>query len=1090
MSHSIRSLLFAEGQTLLRAHRADDAAAAFERALREAGDSPSTAAIVVALAGAYGATKPEYALRILLNHAAFDVTEQQRLVSRAGDILNPIAAVLVAPLLDSEWQWLLREAPEHTLVARLLFAADVYVAAQLQEKAFDVLTRVPRLAIDNLQRQGIVQRLYEIARRLNSSNDLMRSQDVLRYAIDLSPDHLASRWLLAEVLRRRSYPDNSPELRERGQTVGEADINDALHVWAEAAVKSEVIESWALASRALFSEQLGKLPQADTWALGWEAVVYALRAMFSRGFDYVEDSLTLGRCFRALELKACERTLINRAVELATSPEDKRSATEDLLITVTNAGEFHRSLALIDELGQAAWTDAVKAFVRVRQGAPEEALELIERAMAGGFREPWCVEVQNLCYQEAGDRERFFQSCEATWAETGTDDETLLRRGRAGLFLALRSGDFTGAEKAVAEYVSRPSMPTDESRPRLSLLLAVARRDAQAVTTHLERSLSRTTSRELEDFQRDVRFMEKLSPAAAPGDTSVFTRVDQWLRAHIAARAFNTPDPARELEALLRTRPETDANGWLFAGARGTRGQLTAWNGHFESAANDYMAVLGRSSDKLPEARQALDECAKQLLAGAEAGLADDATADQRSSAIRNCEWLTQQPPVSNSIRGHAWTALLFAHATDGATERAQLAYEGALEAFKQSPSLTSPASSISARLNTLIQRARDYWRIWDAMVKVLPMAFDRKNLEEGLLTWFGTAYSAQPRREDLEWLPIIVELGSGLIPEDAERDYQSWALFKTYIPELREWIVAQYGVKVGSIRVRGNTSLSEAQYAFLIEEVPVPLGQNIVRLGASFVTASRQSLLKAGVAEQDIEDVRHPLTGKTSFWVASRSQAALDAARLPTQEPLQFILEHLRQVLCRHLHVWVGPDMVDASVSEHCKTPEQQALANEVLPTTAARLQFSRVLRALVREGVSMGDVPEILDAVRQVPISTARDAAIKAVRLQLRSRLPGNHGHWHRVAVPPDLEHAILEAIQNPDDGVAATRVATEVAALLSGIARDEVETFDGIALTTTQYESAAYLRTVIQHDPWRVTALCQQEVYEPVAAAVTTV
>ena len=1084
MNHSIRSLLFAEGRALLRGNRADEAAGAFERALKEAGNSPSTTVLVEALADAYRATKSEYALRMLVSYAAGDST-QDVLLTRAGEILNPAAAVLVAPLIDTEWQWLVQDEPARTLLPRLLFAVDVCMSARQHEKAYELLTRARRLATESLQRQEIGQRLYEIGRRLNSADDLTRSEAVLRDAVDLAPDHTRSRWLLSEILRRRSYPENSAELARQGQVVGEADIKEALRVWADAAAQGEAAEAWALSSRASLNEQLAKLRDADQWILGWEAVVYALRAMLARGSDIAGDSSTLARCYRALDLRACELTLVKRGADLASTADEKQSALEELLITSTNAGEFDEALKVIGELGQSPWTDAVKAFVRTRQGAPDEALELVERAIAEGYQEAWCFDLRLLCYRETGPLERFWQACETTWSEAGEDDETLERRARAGLFLALRSGAFDDVTRVVARY-SRSKTPTDLSPDQLQGLLALAKGDVEPAATHLRRSISLTTSRrDLEDLRRDLRFIETHLPASAQRATSLFKQVEEWMTARAAELATGLPGPERELEELLRTRPDTDAAGWLWIAANVTLAQFDVWGGRFEAAAARYVSVLERAEAKVPEARSALDGCGRELLNRAVTNLADAASADARASSIRLCEWLTQQAPLHGRIRGNAWTALMFAHALGGEIDRARSAFHAAKKAYDELGYASTPASSGPAR--TLIRRASDFWKIWDAVVTIVPMAYERRTFEEELITWFGTTYTTRTQPDELEWWPIILELGAGLIPENAHRDYQSWALFKTYLPELREWFVEKYGVRIGAIRVRGNANLAHEQYAILIDEVPVQLANNAVRLDASFVAAPRRSLVDARVAPDHIEDVRHPFSGKRCCWVAAPAQAALRAAGLATQEPLQFVVEHLKKVLCRHLHEYVGPDAVDMFVSEQCQTPEQQALANEVLPTATARFRFSRLLRALVRDGVPVTGIPEVLEAVRGVHLHpTARDAAIETVRLRLRSRLPGNGEGWRRVAVAPEVEHAIVNVIAKPGDGGAAARVDAAIRAILANAA---VEEHEGVALTTANHDAAAYLRRVLPQDPWQVTALCQQEVYEPVAATVSS-
>src|SRR5262249_5528376 len=152
-----------------------------------------------------------------------------------------------------------------------------------------------------------------------------------------------------------------------------------------------------------------------------------------------------------------------------------------------------------------------------------------------------------------------------------------------------------------------------------------------------------------------------------------------------------------------------------------------------------------------------------------------------------------------------------------------------------------------------LISSADEFWTVWEAVVKIVPMAIERFDLEIGLSAWFGDTYSAEPDSKDVEWLPIILELGDKLVPEDAATNYKKWVLFERYLPQLREWFVAEYGVVLRLIRVRGSNSLQARQYAILIDEVPVLLDQDSVPLDRTYTTASFSELLKAGILPQQI---------------------------------------------------------------------------------------------------------------------------------------------------------------------------------------------------------------------------------------------
>jgi len=1085
VSETIRSLLFREGHAYVRAGRVQDAVEAFEKALKETGSRPSTPEIALALADASTkGPRPEQSIQTLVTYAASYGEQRDELLRRATQMLQPQWATLLAPLLETEWRWLTADDSHPIELPQLMLAADIYSSAGDYNRVLAVLRRARSLGVDS--NRAVVRRLYEIARSLNNANDLAQAADVLNEALQVAPDDVRSRWLLSEILRRRSYSDNTRELRDQGIAVGESFLRDALRVWDEAVTRADHIESWALGSRTLINEQLAKLPGADRWTLGWEAVALAQRALIARGFDDVYNCSTSARVYRALGLAACEVAMVTRAADLASTDEEKRSAAEERVITTANAGEFDTALELVRGLGQSAWTDAIQAFILVRQGMAQDALALAERAIAADYREPWCIDMRADCCREVGEHERFLKECEAIWAALdGKDPDAALSLARAGLWLGLHSGKFDEAVALVNGYQKNSNLPTDTGPGQLLGLIALARGDLKGGVDYLRQTIALMWStRELDDLRRDLHYLAEHHTDAAMGQAIRDAKeIEEALTSRLTVLTAQPLSAERELTNLLQTRPEGDAGGWLWMGAQATLARLDVRADRIESAVTRYANLIERAASSFPEANQAIAECGNTLLTRADAAVREGASTEDRSASVRAYDFLAGQPHLKGDVRGDASTALMLLHGLSGDQQSARRAFHAAKDSYGADAHDVS--ARVADRLRFLIRSEGDFWQAWKTVVHILPLAYDRLDLQTNLFEWFSTTYSAQPTASDVERLPIVLELGSNLIPEDAAENWREWDLFDTYLPELKKWFAVEQGVTIKPVRVRANLNLSGDQFAILIEDVPVPIARNSVRPECAFVTAPWARLLAAGVSPSDADEERHPFTGQTAFWVKWAGWTKVQSAGLPLEEHMRFVIEQLRRTLHDHLHEFLDPDGVDALISDYQASTEDKAVINEVLPSPAARFHFSRVVRALVKQGVSVRDFGEILQAVRGVHLHpTTLNAAVRTLRLRLRSRLPGNGAGWHRLALPSHIEESVGRAIAQAD-GVSAARVLSEVRPLLATVS-DEQEQI-GVVLITARYDTAEYLRNCLRHQSSGVTALCHEEVYEPAAVSL---
>src|SRR5262249_52349987 len=160
-------------------------------------------------------------------------------------------------------------------------------------------------------------------------------------------------------------------------------------------------DSWAYLARATVNEQLARVPGADRWTLGWEALCYCERALVLSPED-AWRYVSLARWYRFLGLDVCEDQATAEGLK---HDEDALAALEERIICLTNAGKYEEVKLLIAKrraIDRSTWPDAVEAFIKVRQQAPQEALRLIETAIKDWPDLIWCHEVRAECYQKLG----------------------------------------------------------------------------------------------------------------------------------------------------------------------------------------------------------------------------------------------------------------------------------------------------------------------------------------------------------------------------------------------------------------------------------------------------------------------------------------------------------------------------------------------------------------------------------------------------------------------------------------------------------------------------------------------------------------
>ena len=205
---------------------------------------------------------------------------------------------------------------------------------------------------------------------------------------------------------------------------------------------------------------------------------------------------------------------------------------------------------------------------------------------------------------------------------------------------------------------------------------------------------------------------------------------------------------------------------------------------------------------------------------------------------------------------------------------------------------------------------------------------------------------------------PLTVEVGRGLLSlVDPARGSPLLEL----ITPLRRQIALTWGVTLPGIRFRDDLKISATAYVIRFRDVKVGGGELVLKGGA---------------------------------------------------EPTGGVGDHLRQVVQAHLAELLALEEARALIDTIRKS--HPTVVDAVIPSRLSLVQLWQLLRGLLREQVSIRDLPAILESIllgQEVPFSldSSLESARLAIRRQIYSQYTDKDGVLAHLALDPGLEASL---------------------------------------------------------------------------------
>jgi len=261
----------------------------------------------------------------------------------------------------------------------------------------------------------------------------------------------------------------------------------------------------------------------------------------------------------------------------------------------------------------------------------------------------------------------------------------------------------------------------------------------------------------------------------------------------------------------------------------------------------------------------------------------------------------------------------------------------------------------------------------------------------------------------------LSLEIGYRLIPLVQE---QGGGGILDHIGQLRKRFALNEGVVLPPVRIKDNIRLGPTIYRVLVG------GQEIAR---GEIEPGQFLAMDGGTVTGKIKGKKtaDPAFGLPAWWIPESLRNEAEMLGYTVIDPVSVLVTHLSETVRSS----IGEILSRDDVREMIETVKKSAPAvvEELIPAKLSYGDVQRVLKALLREGVSVRNLPAILEVLADNAGKVKdHDALAELVRARLGRMLCEMHadadGIVHAVTFDPEIENRLAAAVSGTRDPDAA--------------------------------------------------------------------
>ena len=279
------------------------------------------------------------------------------------------------------------------------------------------------------------------------------------------------------------------------------------------------------------------------------------------------------------------------------------------------------------------------------------------------------------------------------------------------------------------------------------------------------------------------------------------------------------------------------------------------------------------------------------------------------------------------------------------------------------------------------------------------------------------TTPAEQPIEQLLKLDPIQVELGFGLV-HLADESKNGDLLAR--ITGIRKNFARDMGLVVPPIKVKDNLQLQANDYRLLLKGEERTKGQIQPGHWMAMNATDSKEILK-GIPTKE------PVYQLPATWITAVEKKNAELKGFTVVDSTTVLVTHLSETIKRNAAEILSRQDVQ-HLLDHLQDTHS-AVINELIPAHLTVGHIHRILQNLLAEGLSIRNLPEILERISDMAPHTKNpdelsEQARQALSNAIAKQWKGEDGYIHTLSLDPEIERAISEGIR---------KSATEVALVL---------------------------------------------------------
>jgi flagellar biosynthesis protein FlhA len=267
------------------------------------------------------------------------------------------------------------------------------------------------------------------------------------------------------------------------------------------------------------------------------------------------------------------------------------------------------------------------------------------------------------------------------------------------------------------------------------------------------------------------------------------------------------------------------------------------------------------------------------------------------------------------------------------------------------------------------------------------------------------------PIEDSLAIDELKIELGYGLLP--LINDVEGRKL-TDQIRALRRSLAQEMGFVTPAVRIVDNMQLGNNEYGLRVKELEA---------GAGELQLHKLLVMDPGGLPIDLagDHVKEPTFGLPATWIDEGLREEASFRGYTIVEPAAVLVTHLTEILRENMADLLSYSEVEQLIDKLSK--EHKKLVDDIAPAQISRAGIQRVLQTLIKERISIRDLPTIMEGIAEASATTTNlDAIVEHVRSRLSRQIchsnKGADGNLAVLAMAPQWEQSFLEALVGEGD------------------------------------------------------------------------